>query len=238
MVQPMSILLCPPEPCFSLLGSSECKLIYYILLISFSVLHKTAKVGNFSLAQVCPKVLRQVLDEPWSKGVCTRWFYHRSLSQHLVRHRSTAMAATHSRCGVWAAVYLPFQTSQWGSLSCFKKNKSQELCSWERPRRTGGGQGELLLPFTADVHLQHLCQKKKKGIDCLNCFGKKCRELSVEICIPSGGGLHRNLRNSSWSCFLVSGAILHNVCVLLVWGSQGCHLKVWEAESLYFFLFL
>lgn len=52
-----------------------------------------------------------------------------------------------------------------GDLSvALKKNKSQELCSWERPRRTGGGQGELLLPFTADVHLQHLCQKKKKEL--------------------------------------------------------------------------
>lgn len=68
-----------------------------------------------------------------------------------------------------------------GDLSvALKKKRSQELCSWERPRSTGGGQGELLLPFTADMHLQHLCQKKK-GIDCLNCFGKKCRELSVEM---------------------------------------------------------
>lgn len=40
-------------------------------------MHKTAKVGKSSLAQVCPKVLRQVLGEPWSKGVYTRLFYHR-----------------------------------------------------------------------------------------------------------------------------------------------------------------
>lgn len=49
MVQPVSILLHSPEPCLSFLWSSECKLIYYILLISFSILHKTAKVGNSSL---------------------------------------------------------------------------------------------------------------------------------------------------------------------------------------------
>lgn len=101
---------------------------------------------------------------------------------------------------------------------------------------TGSGQRELLLPFTADMHLQHLCQKKRNGLLELlwrELQGAFCRH-GPAICIPSGGGLHRNLKNISWSCFLVSGAMLCNVCVLLLWGSQSCHLKAWEAESLYF----
>lgn len=107
-----------------------------------------------------------------------------------------------------------------GDLSEKKEKKSQELCSWERPRSSGGGQGKLLLPYTADMHLQPLYQKKKRNwlleLPWKELQRAFCR-LGPAVCIPSGGSLHRILRNSSWSCFLVSGAMLCNLCVLLLW---------------------
>lgn len=201
-------------------------------------MHKTAKVGKSSLAQVCPKVLRQVLGEPWSKGVYTRLFYHRSLSQHLICHTSTAMAATHSRCVVWAAVYLPFQTSQWGSLSCFLKKitKSQELCSWERPRAQAVAKGSCCCPS----QLICICSisARKKGMDCLNCFGENCRELSVDMALlfafPAVVVCTGTLRTSAGVAFW----FLEQCCAMCVFCFCGeVRVATWRPGKLKAFIF-
>lgn len=66
-----------------------------------------------------------------------------------------------------------------------------------------------------------------------------CR-LGPAICIPNGGSLHRNLRNSGWSCFLVSGAILCNVYVVLLWVRSELPpegLGTWKPLFFFFFYF-
>lgn len=90
--------------------------------------------------------------------------------------------------------------------------EASELRQWPR------GAAAALRSWHASA--ASLPEKKKRNwlleLLCKELQRAFCR-LGPAICIPNGGSLHRNLRNSGWSCFLVSGAILCNVYVVLLW---------------------
>lgn len=83
--------------------------------------------------------------------------------------------------------------------------------------------------------------EKKKGIDCLNCFAKNCRELSVDLALLFAFPMVVVCTGTLGIAAGVAFWFLEQYCAMCMlcfcgWG-QSCHLKAWEPESLYFFFF-
>lgn len=115
----------------------------FLLIIS-----RNAKWANFSLAPVCLEAPGQVSDEP----ICTTSFYHLWLSQHLACHTKFCHSNYNNQtCFLSSCLHAssngPVGISQ---LLLTKKKAKRSVCV--------AGAGWLLLSFTADVHLQHLCR--------------------------------------------------------------------------------